>query len=244
MNAVGLDRVSRIRDMIEEALRSLDKRSVASMIDATILKPNALADDIRGLVEEAAEEKYSCVMVAPTHLPVAYGPAVEYSVRLCTVIGYPLGLQPLQSKLAEIEYASGFNVREIDVVPDYSRLGEEGELASEIASIVDKARDLGIETVKIIVEVDLFDEDGLEEIVDAAAVGGANYVKTSTGVYTKGGGYTTVKKLHGIASKYGLRVKASGGIRTSVDAVLAIMAGASRIGTSTPRRVLEGFKGA
>ncbi len=241
---MGLDRVSRIRDLVEEAIASLNRRSVASMIDATLLKPSALAEEVRSLVEEAAEEKYACIMVAPTHLPVAYGPAMEYSVRLCTVIGYPLGLQPLQSKLAEVEYAAGFNVREIDIVPDYSRLGEEGELASEIASIVDKARDLGIDTVKVIVEAGLFGDDDLEELVDAAAVGGADYVKTSTGVYTKGGDYATVKRLYSIASGYGLKVKASGGIRTPVDAVLAIMAGASRIGTSTPRSVLEGFKGA
>ena len=96
--------------------------------------------------------------------------------------------------------------------------------------------------MKVIVEAPLLGDDELKIIVEASGRAGADYVKTSTGVYSKGGDPYTVMRLHSLAEPLGLKVKAAGGIRTGVDALLAIAAGASRIGTSSGPRVVESYR--
>ncbi len=207
---------------------------IARMIDATLLKPVISREEALTLVREASSRGYWCVMLPPTILEAVEAEARDLGVRLCTVIGFPSGQHPLKSKITEIEHAASLGVEEVDIVP---RLPG-GE---DLAKLVDKARESGIRLVKVIVEAPLLGDEDLARLVESAASAGADFVKTSTGVYSKGGDYYTVRRLYREAQNYGLKVKASGGIRDWIQAVLAVAAGASRIGTSSPSRVLDTY---
>jgi deoxyribose-phosphate aldolase len=189
---------------------------------------------VEALVEEAAREGYACVVATPLHVAEVSGLARRLGVRLCAVIGFPLGSQPLEAKLAEVKLSVDAGAEELDLVPALWRGPE--SVAEEVRAVVEAA---GGARVKVILEAPLWGDGDLERLVDAAARGGAWMVKTSTGVYTKGGDPYTVARLARAARPRGLGVKASGGIRTAVDALLAVGAGASRIGTSSAKKILE-----
>ena len=222
--------------ILEAALKRVSGREdVASMIDATILSPTATESDVERLVEEAANEGYACVVTTPLHVVSVARRAEGLGVNLCSVVGFPLGSHPLEAKLAEARAALEAGASELDLVPALWR--GVGYVEEEVKAVVEVAREAGAR-VKVIVEAQLWDDERLRGLVEAAARAGAWMVKTSTGVYTKGGDPYTVSRLYRVAEPYGLHVKASGGIRTGLDALLAVGAGASRVGTSTPGKVL------
>jgi len=135
-------------------------------------------------------------------------------------------------------------VEEVDVVANIqaARAGDQGGLLEELGAVVEEARGLGVKVVKVIVEAPLVDDDTLALLVDAASRAGADYVKTSTGVYSRGGDVFTVLRVSSLAAPRGLRVKAAGGIRNAVDALLALASGAERIGSSRSIDVIESYK--
>lgn len=205
------------------------------MIDATLLNPITSPREAIKLVRETSEHSFWCAMLPPTLIPEVRREAMELGVRLCSVAGFPSGMHPLRAKLAEVEELASMGVEEVDIVP----LLAGGE---DLGELVDRAKAGGIRLVKVIVEAPLQDDRGLKALVEAAHRAGAEYVKTSTGVYSKGGDYYTVKRLTMLARPRGLLVKAAGGIRDGLGALLAVAAGASRIGTSSPVRVLSSFR--
>ncbi|MEB3862220.1 MAG: deoxyribose-phosphate aldolase [Desulfurococcales archaeon] len=205
------------------------------MIDSTLLKPTAKARDALELVREAASLGFHCAMLPPTLVGHVRREAEELGVRLCSVAGFPSGMHPLRVKIAELEHLASLGVEEVDIVPSLAT----GE---DIEALVKVAREAGVRVVKVIVEAPLQGDDSLERLVEASYRAGADYVKTSTGVYSKGGDYETVRRLHRIAGPRGLKVKAAGGIRDGLQAILAITAGASRIGTSSGARVLRSYR--
>ena len=222
--------------ILEAALKRVSGREdLASMIDATILSPTATESDVERLVEEAANEGYACVVTTPLHVVSVARRAEGLGVNLCSVVGFPLGSHPLEAKLAEARAALEAGASELDLVAALWR--GVGYVEEEVKAVVEVAREAGAR-VKVIVEAQLWDDERLRGLVEAAARAGAWMVKTSTGVYTKGGDPYTVSRLYRVAEPYGLHVKASGGIRTGLDALLAVGAGASRVGTSTPGKVL------
>ena len=231
------------RPELVEALESIAKvmsiRDLASRIDSTILSPTAGIDQVYTLIEDASGFGFNCAMVPPPLAVRARDAADSLNVKLCTVIGFPSGFQPGEAKISEIRLVSD-SVREIDVVAPLwaAASGEPEYVVDELSEIVGYARDSGIETVKIIVEAPLVDDNTLDFLVETAKRAGADYVKTSTGVYSKGGDPSTVLRLSELAKPRGLKVKAAGGIRTALDALLAISAGADRIGTSSAKRII------
>jgi len=228
---------------LERVARGLTPEKLASMIDHTLLKPFSRLDDAVRLIEEASRHGFACAMVPPTLVRQASVYAQDAGVRLCTVIGFPSGFQPLEAKLEELRLV-GDAVEEVDVVAPLwaAAEGDKDSVARELAAIVEEARGLGVRLVKVIVEAPLAGDRALSIMVEAAREAGAYCVKTSTGVYSKGGDPATVLRLYSLAKPHGLRVKAAGGIRTGLDALLAIAAGASRIGTSSGVKVLESFR--
>jgi len=230
-----------VRSLLEAALRAAGSREdLASLIDATLLSPSASVEEVRRLVEEAADEGYACVVTTPLHLREVASEAGRLGVRLCSVIGFPLGSHPLDAKLAEAKEALESGAEELDVVPALWKDADYVE--SEVARIVELARSYGAK-VKVILEAPLQGDEKLRRLVEASRRAGAWMVKTSTGVYSKGGDPLTVSRLAALAKPAGLGVKASGGIRTALDALLAIGAGADRVGTSSARKVLDTLGG-
>ncbi|MFN4045723.1 MAG: deoxyribose-phosphate aldolase, partial [Acidilobaceae archaeon] len=161
--------------------------------------------------------------------------------------GFPSGFSGLRAKIVEVEEALSHGAVEVDVVANFTlaRSGLVGELLGELSAIVDVARSYGA-LVKVIVEAPLHSDGELEVLVEASSRAGAHFVKTSTGVYSKGGDPWTVYRLYRLASPRGLKVKAAGGVRGYFDALLALAFGADRVGTSSAGQVIGSmlkFKG-
>jgi len=229
---------------LEEQARRFDSpEKLASVIDHTMLSPSAGVEDALRTVEEASRYGFHCAMLSPYHAVRVADAARDLGVRLCSVVGFPGGFQGAEAKAAEARYV-GEVVEEVDVVANIqaARAGDQGGLLDELGAVVEEARGLGVKVVKVIVEAPLVDDDTLALLVDAAARAGADYVKTSTGVYSKGGDVFTVLRVSSLAAPRGLKVKAAGGIRNAVDALLALASGADRIGSSKSIEVIESYK--
>ncbi len=227
------------RKLLEEAVSAVSGvDELAARVDSTLLSPVASLEEYLALVREAGTLGFRAVVVPSVVVGAVSGEAEKLGVAVAAVIGFPLGAVPLRSKLAEIEEVAEAGASEVDMVPWLSQ-GEEG-LKAEIESIVSAAKARGLK-VKVIVEAPLLTDEKLAVVVKAAAAAGAEFVKTSTGVYSKGGDPVTVSRLAREAKPLGLNVKAAGGIRTAVDALLAIAAGADVIGTSSAKRILDTY---
>ncbi len=232
-----------LRKVLEEIVTSISVEGLASMIDNTKLTPTISYDEVVRLVEETSKFRFKCAMLPPTYIPRVFDIAKTLNVPLCTVIGFPSGYQPAEAKRSEILYVSEY-VEEIDIVAPVwaAKTGDYAYVVEELAMLVDVAKENGIKTVKIIVMAPLVNDSVLNQLVEASYKAGADFVKTSTGVYSKGGDPRTVLRLSEIAQNYNLKVKAAGGIRTAIDAILAIASGAQRIGTSSARNIIEDYK--
>ncbi|BAA81452.2 deoxyribose-phosphate aldolase [Aeropyrum pernix K1] len=228
------------RDILQQGLDRLGSpEDLASRIDSTLLSPRATEEDVRNLVREASDYGFRCAVLTPVYTVKISGLAEKLGVKLCSVIGFPLGQAPLEVKLVEAQTVLEAGATELDVVPHLS-LGPEA-VYREVSGIVKLAKSYGA-VVKVILEAPLWDDKTLSLLVDSSRRAGADIVKTSTGVYTKGGDPVTVFRLASLAKPLGMGVKASGGIRSGIDAVLAVGAGADIIGTSSAVKVLESFK--
>jgi deoxyribose-phosphate aldolase len=213
--------------------------SVAALIDHTLLKPDAARDDIRRLCDEARQFAFASVCINPYWVPVAVD-ALSYStVRVCTVIGFPLGANATSTKLAEARLALQEGAREIDMVQNIGAL-RSGDLASveseirELAGLAHAHRAL----LKVILETCLLSDDEKRSACRLAANAQADFVKTSTGFAASG---ATVDDICLMRQAVGERigVKASGGIRTLQALRQAVRAGANRIGTSSGVAILR-----
>ncbi len=214
------------------------RRELAAMIDATLLSPTASLDEARRLIGDVASRGFYCALMPPYHARILAGEAGDAGVRLCSVAGFPYGYQHYRVKAAEVEDLSSHGVVEVDAVINVAAVlsGQWGYVEEEIGALVDAARRGGAR-LKLIVEAPLLGDSELERIAAIARRVGVDYLKTSTGVLSKGGDPYTVSRLVRLSG--GIPVKAAGGIRTGLDALVAIAAGASRIGTSSYLRVIE-----
>ena len=213
---------------------------ISQLIDATILDPSKPIYASMELIDFVASTGAFCALVPPSHAVHLVDVAKGRGVRLCSVAGFPYGYAPLEAKVKEVEVLARSGVEEVDYVLDVSRIksGDKGYVEREVKLAVKTARDYGSK-VKIIIEAPILTDDEIEWVVDVVTSAGAFMVKTSTGVISKGGDPVTVSRLTRYASKHGIRVKAAGGIRTLIDALEAVVAGASRIGTSSYARIIE-----
>lgn len=215
--------------------------NLAGYIDATLLRPDATREEVRALCTEARNLGCAAVCVNLNRLELA-GECLQGSgVALCTVIGFPLGAIPTELKLAEIEWALHRGAREIDMVMDIAGFkdGEDEKVLSEIREATRIVGGAGA-VLKVIIETALLSPDEIRRASKLVQAGGAHYVKTCTGFSRRG---VSLEDVHIIREAVGqsTRIKASGGIRTHDFAVRLIKAGADRLGTSSPRDVVEEF---
>lgn len=212
---------------------------VAGMIDHTLLKPDATEEQIRKLCEEAKQFGFASVCVNPSQVPLAAELLRGSSVKVCTVIGFPLGATTPTVKEMETRDAIANGATEIDMVINVGALksGNDRLVEEDIRAVVNAARGKAI--VKVILETALLTN---EEKVKACLIvkrSGADFVKTSTGF---GPGGATVEDIALMRQTVGpeMGVKASGGIRTPEDAQAMIEAGATRIGASASVAIVKG----
>ena len=215
--------------------------TLARLIDHTLLKPEAGEEQVRAICAEAAANGFASVCVNPGWVPVCAELLLETSVKVCTVIGFPLGATLPAVKAYEVEQVAQLGAQEVDMVLNVGRLrdGDYGAVYRDIAAVVDAARDNGL-LLKVIIETGLLDDEQKIAACVIAKEAGADFVKTATGF--NGGGATAedialMRRVVGPS----LGVKASGGVRTAADALQMVAAGATRIGTSGGVRIMQEF---
>ncbi len=214
--------------------------AVAGTIDATLLRPEATAADIQALCREAGSLGTYAVCVSPSLLAAARA-VLPAGLALASVCGFPSGAHRSEVKAAEAATAVADGATEIDMVLDLGRVraGDWPGVRADIAAVRDAAEGT---VLKVILETALLDDADIARACQAAEAAGANFVKTSTGFAAAGG--ATVEAVRLMAKTVGgrLGVKASGGIRTAQDALAMLGAGATRLGSSAARAILDGIE--
>ncbi len=209
------------------------KTNIAPFIDHTLLAPAASRDRIRALCVEAVDFGFHAVCVNGVWVPEAARMVSDSPVRVCAVVGFPLGASSTAAKRAEAEAALADGAIEIDMVIDLGGLESEeyDRVRADVAAVADAvtARD-GL--LKVIIESAGLDDDDIVRACELAVAGGADYVKTSTGFGPGGASVDAVRLMRKTVGPE-IGVKASGGIRTYDDALAMLEAGATRIGTSS-----------
>lgn len=210
-------------------------RPLSSYIDHTLLRPEATGEEVRRLIEEAAEHGFASVCIPPVHVLTAADLLAGTPVRVGTVIAFPLGYSHPEVRRSESLRAIADGAQELDTVLNVSWLkgGEDGRVLEDLGAWVEAARQAksGL-TLKVIVETALLSDPEKERAARLAVECGADFVKTSTGFAKSGATVPDVRLLaEAVAGRIG--VKASGGIRDLDTALAMIAAGATRLGTSS-----------
>jgi deoxyribose-phosphate aldolase len=238
------DNVGRVVSAGAERLTSTvglipEDKSLAGMIDHTLLKPDATADQIAQLCYEAKKHHFASVCVNPTNVRLCADLLRDSDVKVCTVIGFPLGATTTEVKVVETKNALENGATEIDMVMNIGALkaGDNETVAHDIHEVVQTAHAAGA-LLKVIIETALLTDE--EKVVACllAKEAGADYVKTSTG-FSSGG--ATVHDVALMRRTVGpeLGVKASGGIHSHEEAEQLIAAGATRIGASAGIKIIQ-----
>jgi len=212
---------------------------IRSRIDHTALKPETTTKDILCLTREAAENCFASVCINPPFVTVCARELKDTPVKVCTVIGFPLGAHLPEVKAFETRRAVQDGAKEVDMVINIGALksGDHSLVARDIAGVVDAA---GPEiVVKTILETSLLTNEEKVVASTIAKTVGADFVKTSTGFASGGATVEDVRLMRQVVGPV-MGVKASGGIRNQEDARAMIEAGATRLGTSASVKIVRG----
>lgn len=213
--------------------------TIAGWIDHTLLKPEATADQIRLLCQEAMQYHFASVCINPVYVPLACGLLRDAKENVCTVVGFPLGAVLPEIKVYETLACINYGASEIDMVINVGALKSEayGLVMNDIQSVAATAHNQGA-LVKVILETVLLTrrEKIIACLISQAA--GADFVKTSTGFGTGGATIADVELMRCVVGSE-MGVKAAGGIRTYADAVAMIKAGANRLGASAGVKIVQ-----
>ena len=207
------------------------------LIDHTLLKQDASPEQIVNLCEEAKRFDFMSVCVNPAYVPLAAECLKGSDVKVCTVIGFPLGMNLTKTKVEEAVLAVKEGATEVDMVINVGMLkaGHDDYVREEIYEI---KQAVGRSIVlKVIIESCLLYNDEIVRACKAAKAAGADFVKTSTGFSTGGATVEAVKLMRETVGPE-MGVKASGGVRTHEDLVAMVEAGANRIGTSSGAKII------
>ncbi|MBC6977841.1 deoxyribose-phosphate aldolase [Streptococcus cristatus] len=207
-------------------------------IDHTLLKPDASQEQIETLIEEAKKYDFASVCVNPTWVNFAAQALKATDVKVCTVIGFPLGANTPELKAFETSDAIQNGANEIDMVINIGALKSRNFdlVESDIRAVVEAAKGT---LVKVIIETCLLTDDEKVKVCQIAQKAGADFVKTSTGFSTGGATVADVALMRKTVGP-DMGVKASGGARSYEDALAFIKAGATRIGASSGVAIMEG----
>jgi len=213
---------------------------LARHIDHTLLKPEATSADIRAAIAEAADLGTYSVCLSPSALPVD----LPGELKLAVVIGFPSGKHHSSIKAAEAALAVAEGADELDMVIDIGAAieGRYADVEADIRAVRDAAPRPVV--LKVIIESAALSDEAIVAVCRAAEEAGADFVKTSTGFHPSGGASVHAVSLMKQTVGDRLEVKASGGIRTAADAQEMIEAGATRLGLSSSRAILEGAEAA
>jgi deoxyribose-phosphate aldolase len=220
-------------------MKALDRTMLALVIDHTLLTPEATSTDIVALCAEADELSVGAVCVSPNWVSLAHKIT---NIPVASVVGFPSGSHLPGIKASEAAQAVSDGASEIDMVANLGWIasGEWSKVENEVAAV---RQAIGASVVlKVILETGLWSSEQIIAACKHSVLGGADYVKTSTGFHKTGGASLEAVRTMRKTVGDNIGVKASGGIRTTADALAMIEAGASRIGASASRAILGGLK--
>lgn len=212
--------------------------NISKMIDHTALKPNTTKEQILKLIDEAKENKFASVCVNPTWVKLASEKLKGTEVKVCTVIGFPLGANTTETKAFEASDAIKNGATEVDMVINVGELKDKNDIYVEkdIKAVVEAAK--GKALVKVIIETCLLTQEEKVRACELSKKAGADFVKTSTGFSTGGATAEDIELMRKTVGK-DMGVKASGGIHTREEALKMIEAGATRIGASASIAIIS-----
>jgi deoxyribose-phosphate aldolase len=217
-------------------------KELAKMIDHTLLKPDATKSEIERICAEAKEYQFASVCINPTWVKTAAQLLTGSEVKVCTVIGFPLGATTSETKAYETTNAISNGATEVDMVINIGALKDKQDdsVENDIRAVVNAAK--GKALVKVIIETALLTEEEKVRACQLSVKAGADFVKTSTGF---SGGGATIEDIKLMRETVGpdLGVKASGGIRDGKSTKDMIEAGATRIGASSGIAIVKGDTG-
>ena len=215
-------------------------KQIARMIDHTLLKPDAVTSEIEALCKEAREYGFASVCINPCWVKLCTELLKDSEVKVCTVIGFPLGAASPETKAFETRQAIADGADEVDMVINIGALKDRdtGTVEHDIRAVTDAA--VGKALVKVIIETSLLTDEEKRLACELAVKAGADFVKTSTGF---SGGGATVRDIKLMREIVGpdIGVKASGGVRDKESALAMIEAGATRIGASAGVSIVNGL---
>ena len=248
--ALGADDMSRIAARVRELVGQgenarggaavLTPEQVAKLIDHTLLRPEATQADIEKLCEEARRFGFYSVCVNPSYVAQAKALLRDTAVKVCCVVGFPLGAQPAEIKALEARRALREGASEIDMVINIGALkGNDADTVFKDIRAVVEACTEGRAMSKVILETALLTDEEKVRACELAMRAGAGFVKTSTGF--TGGGATPedVALMSRTVAPKKLGVKASGGVRSYADVLRMVQAGATRVGCSASVKIME-----
>ena len=217
----------------------LSRAELARYVDHTLLSPTATPAEVAALLAEAQELSTYSICVSPAMLPVTGG---DGSVKIATVCGFPSGKHTPAAKAFEAAESVARGTDEVDMVIDLglAKTGDADALTAEIAAV--RAAVPAPRVLKVIIESAALTDDEIVLACQCAEAAGADFVKTSTGYHPAGGASVHAVELMARTVGGRLGIKASGGIRDHAAAIALIEAGATRLGLSGTRAVLDGTK--
>ncbi|MCP5098974.1 MAG: deoxyribose-phosphate aldolase [Chloroflexi bacterium] len=225
------------------ALLKENPAQIASIIDHTLLRPDATEENVGELCKEAIENQFASVCINPTHVRFAAQQLAGSGVKVCTVVGFPLGATTTTDKIEETRRAIAGGATEIDMVINIGALKEKENafVERQIASIVHEAHQGGA-LCKVIIETALLTDEEKKRVCRYAVRAGADFVKTSTGFSQWGATVADISLMRQVVGPK-IGVKASGGVRSFEDAQAMVLAGATRIGASSGVNIVSQARG-
>ena len=207
-------------------------------IDHTVLKADTTQEKVQQIIDEAIQYDFMSVCINPTWVAYAAQKLADTDVKVCTVIGFPLGANTSVVKAYEASEAIKNGADEVDMVINIgaAKEGNWDLVASDIAAVVSAADGV---TTKVIIETSLLTDEEKVQACQSAVKAGADFVKTSTGFSTAGATIDDIKLMRKTVGP-DMGVKASGGVRSIADAEAMIAAGATRLGTSNGVDIMKG----
>ncbi|MDH7476834.1 MAG: deoxyribose-phosphate aldolase [Candidatus Bathyarchaeota archaeon] len=219
----------------------ISREELAKMIDSTNVKATATKKDIERLCKEAIQYGFRCTVVNPIYVKFAAKLLKGSSVKVCSTVGFPFGVSLPEIKALEAVKAVEDGAEELDMVINLGALksGDYEFVKRDIMAVLDVKRLSNEIVVKVIIETAYLTRDEKITACKLVKEAGADFVKTSTGLFGEGATIEDVRLMRQTVGK-DMGVKAAGGIRNYADAIAFIEAGANRIGTSTATAIIEG----
>lgn len=215
-------------------------KNLNKYIEHTLLKQDAKKSDFEKLFKEAMDYNFLGVCINPAYVKMAKDALKNSEVKVVTVVGFPLGANRSDAKAFETSRAVEDGADEIDMVINVSAIKNKDYdfVVNDIKTVKEACKD---RPLKVILETDLLEKDEIKKACELCVEAKADFVKTSTGFVKNGVGAKAedVKLMYETVSPYGLKVKASGGIRDKEAALKMIEAGAERLGTSSGVKIME-----